>query len=654
MTEPVRPASVPADAVYNADSALWELAERDAQGLLHGAFSTFHTDGALVMRGSHHEGKLDGTVSRFTDGSAGSRPLRVCCVPPGARELRTRYRAGAFLDETFFDEHGRPLTDDGTPWPERAPGVPPTARYEPANGRYLERIEHGSERTTLRVFHPNGALEEAVEFTHGHARVHRHFAADASCREQTELDERGAWHGSFFAHFSADDARFTDARVRRISGCYEHGEPSGSFELRDHDGVLVCRVEYGAVFGATTPASVSGTAPSDAPAEPGAEAELLWRLATESERAPREAVALAARAFAKSGDRARFERFLNERTPALSHDHATELANHAVKPENAKPSALLGALVGGGAPAMLLRTLASALPGHAPAALDYFDASELLAPEQPLLGLGRGLLCIEHGDPAGALVAAERAERETSNAAEPLRQFTRVTYGDFSFRPARDGVARAQEGIAEVEATQPLEAIERTVELYATRLDTIRRELARRAGGTPSWLPPDTRELFCAGPLELGRYSTPIEDEGENGPEISNVDVDETLDLALSTRRLLTTAHADWAALCWLCWSTGLDSVARPERLVPRSDFAAAAHQAILRCWRAQDRLRTQGLVALARHVESFDWEGIPIDEVPPHLVEVVAAEYLEVRALFFWLLFPQNRSPFQADLRRA
>lgn len=657
MIEPERPASVPAAAVYNAESELWELAERDAHGLLHGAFSTFHVNGALVMRGSHHAGKLDGTIFRFTDGSAGSRPLRPCCVPPGARELRTRYRAGTFVDETFLDEHGRPLTDDGTPWPERAPGVPQTARYEPANGRYLDRVDHSSDRTTLRVFHPNGALEEEVELTHGRARVHRRFAPDESCREQTELDERGAWHGSYFARLSDDDERFVDARVREISGRYEHGEPVGSFELRARDGATLRRVEYGAVLGATVPPSVLGTesnSPNTCGGATDADAELLWRLASEPERTPREAVALAARAFAQGGERERFERFLNERTAALRPDHATELADQAVKPEIARPSALLGALLGGGAPAMLLRSLASALPGHAPAALAYFDASALLVPEQPLLGLGRALLCIEHGDPLGALVAAERGERETSHAAEPLREFTRVTYSDFAFRPALEGVAPPQEDIAEVEATQPLEAVERTVELYATRLAVVRRELERRAGGTPSWLPPDTRNLLHAGPLELRRYSASIADEGENGPEISNVDIDETLARDCSTRRLLTTAHADWAALCWLCWSAGLDTVARPERLVPRNDFAAAAHQAMLRCWRAQDRLRTKGLVALARRVDGFEWQGIPIDQVPAHLIEVAAAEYLEVRAVFFWLMFPQNQSPFQADLRHA
>jgi hypothetical protein len=359
------------------------------------------------------------------------------------------------------------------------------------------------------------------------------------------------------------------------------------------------------------------------------------------------------RALARSRERERFDRFCAERVAPLRPDHAAAAGQAAVS-EHARPSSLLAALLAGAVPAAPLRLLASSLRGNAPAALDYFDASLLFAPEQALVGLGRALLCIEHGDPAGALVAAELAEHEGENAAEPLRQFCRVTYDAFPFRPALEGIAPPEEELVEVEAAQPLQAIERVVELYATRLLTLREELERRQRGMPSWLPPDTSPLLSRGVLELGRFTARIEDEGENGPEISEVEVDETLDLTRSTRELLATARCDWAALCWLCWSAGLERVERPARLVSRPDFAAAAHQATVRCWRAQDRLRTKGLVALARNVASFEWEGMPIDAVPAHLLELVAAEYLEVRAVFFWLLFPQNQSPFQRDLRRV
>ncbi len=647
MNEPVRPASVPTGVVYNAESALWELAEHDEHGTRHGSFAAFRADGTLVTRGSYSEGKRDGTFSTFTGEGTAARPLRACCVPAGARELRTRFRAGRVLDETFYDEYGRGLCDDGTPWPERDARVPQSARFEPANGRYIDRLEHADGYATLRVYQPNGSFEEEIEIVAGKARRHRRFAACGSCREETELDEQGMRHGSFFARFDASEPHYADASVHEVRGRHDHGEAVGTWELRDVRGAIVRCVEYGDVLAEVTP-HVAGTEPYGA-----VDAEALWVLAASPGRAPREASALAARALAKSRDRERFERYLADRIAPLRPEHAETAAQAAVA-ERARPSSLLGAVLGGAAPAAPLRLLASCLRGEAPAALEYFDASLLLAPEQALVGLGRALLCIEHGDPAGALAAAELAEREKAGAAEPLRQFCRITYEAFPFRPARDGVAPPDEELVEVEVAQPLAATERVVELYATRLLAVRKELARRARNTPSWLPPDTRELLPRGELELRHYTAKIEDEGENGPELTEVEVDETLELARSTRELLATARSDWAALCWLCWSAGLDEVARPSCLIPRPEFAAAAHQATVRCWRAHDRLRTQGLVALARNVASFEWEGTAIDAVPSYLLELVAAEYLEVRAIFFWLLFPQNQSPFQRDLRRV
>jgi hypothetical protein len=648
MAEPARPESVPPNAEYNVASKLWEFSERDEHGLLDGTFTAFRTDGALVTRGSYRAGKLDGTLSYFTDDTPGARPLRACCVPPGARELRARYRGGRFLDETFFDEHGHPLCEDGAPWPERDPAVPESARYDPANGRFIDRSEHADGTTTLRVYEPAGPLDQEVELAGGWARVKRSFARDGTCREQTGLDERGARHGAFYARYAEEDAPYVDSRVREVIGCYEHGEPVGNFELRDVNGELVRRVDYGEVLGARAAAVVAGTEAEHA------DAETLWRLAAEPGRPPREALALAARAAAKSRDGARFEQFYAERAVPLRPELARAEAERVAAAPEASPSSLLGAWLAGARAPVLLRRLATCFAAHGPAALDYFDLSLLFAPEQALVGLGGALLAIEHGDPARAVAAAEHAERETQGAAEFLQQFVRVTYDAFSFCPARDGVAPPDEELVEVEAAQSLAAVVRTLELYATRLLRVRRELERRALSAPSWLPPDTSALLPRGPLELRRYTVQIEDEGDDGPEISDVVIDETLGLERSTRQLLTTARSDWAALGWLCWSAGLDRVERPARLVSRPNFPAAAHQATVRCWRAHDRLRTRGLVALARDVESFDWEGMPIDAVPPHLLEVVAAEYLEVRGLFFWLLFPQNQSPFQADLRRV
>lgn len=649
MTTPARPESVPRQASFNTQLEVWELAERDDAGRLHGPFTSFRPDGVLVSRATYAHGELDGVVWRYSDGTPSGPALRACCVPPGARELRARYEVGRLVEEVFYDGEGRPLCEDGTPWPERRGDVPADARYDETALRFVARLEHADGSTTLRYFDPEGFRADEIDGTAGQARVHRRYFQDGTLAEQTALDDRGRRHEQYLLRFTPSTGPYVDPRVVEVRGEHEHGEPVGTWRLFDAAGELVQAVDFGAPLALESLALVAGREPAGL-----IDADGAWRLAEASNHAPREAVALAARALARSRDLARYARFIATRSAPLKPELAAARADEVALAKGATPSSLLGAVLAGAAPAVLFRTLASSLEGHAPAALDYFDASLLFAPEQAMAGTGRALLCIEHGDPEGALAGALLAEKEAADAASSLRDFVRVTYGAYPFRPAVDGIAAPSEELVEVGVEQPLEAIERVVELYATRLLTVRRELERRAHGTPSWLPPDTSRLLPQGPVELRRGTARIEDEGENGPEISEVAVDETLPLERSTRRLLTLARADWAALGWLCWASGLDTVARPERLVARPDFPAAAHQATVRCWRAHDRMRMSGLVALARQIEGFEWEGMPIDAVPPHLIEVAAAEYLEVRAVFFWLLFPQNESPFQSDLRRA
>ena len=72
----------------------------------------------------------------------------------------------------------------------------------------------------------------------------------------------------------------------------------------------------------------------------------------------------------------------------------------------------------------------------------------------------------------------------------------------------------------------------------------------------------------------------------------------------------------------------------------------------VTRCWRAQDRLTTGGLLARANGVPGFAWEGIDIDALPQHLAQFVAEEYLRARSAFLWLASPEVASPFQTDLK--
>jgi hypothetical protein len=237
-----------------------------------------------------------------------------------------------------------------------------------------------------------------------------------------------------------------------------------------------------------------------------------------------------------------------------------------------------------------------------------------------------------------------------------VREECRVAFPAFLFEPLEHAVEEQDDGMAEIPLDQPLDAVRRTVMLYATRLSMIRAEIRRRVGGEPDWLPPDPSALLPDGPVELRRFTATIRDEDEQGAEeVSEVEVDETLSLdERSTRQLLNIARAEHAALTWLCWASGLMEVALPDEVNPPPLFGTAANRATLRCFWAHDRVRTGGLVAATRKVPRFDWEGIGIDQLPAHLAAVAAAEYLEVRAMFLWLLFAVNVSPFQADLRKA
>jgi hypothetical protein len=106
--------------------------------------------------------------------------------------------------------------------------------------------------------------------------------------------------------------------------------------------------------------------------------------------------------------------------------------------------------------------------------------------------------------------------------------------------------------------------------------------------------------------------------------------------------------------LSWLCWAVGTNGLALPDALAQPPRLAGAIQVAVSRCWRACDRLRTGGLLARSNGVQGFEWQGIDIDMLPPHLVEVAAAEYLATRSMFLWLVTPDTLSPFQDDLREV
>ena len=73
---------------------------------------------------------------------------------------------------------------------------------------------------------------------------------------------------------------------------------------------------------------------------------------------------------------------------------------------------------------------------------------------------------------------------------------------------------------------------------------------------------------------------------------------------------------------------------------------------ALTRYFRVRDVIETNGLRSMTQGIPGFVFEGFEIDELPAALVQVAVDEYFELRALFLWLICPENLSPFQSDLR--
>jgi len=225
----------------------------------------------------------------------------------------------------------------------------------------------------------------------------------------------------------------------------------------------------------------------------------------------------------------------------------------------------------------------------------------------------------------------------------------RVAFRPFAFVPSIEPLAPDPE-LAHVEAAiaQELPAIRRAMAVYATRLSTLR----ARAAGAAATAIPDVGALLDGAAADLRREQVAFTDE--DGSE-TVVTIDETAGLApAGAPALLAQAHADWAALAWLCWAVGLDAVAQPAVVRPRPALATAMRLAVTRAWRLRDQLTTGGLLARTNGVPGFEWQGQDVDALPAHLAEMAAQEYVAVRAMFLWLASPDASSPFQDDLQDA
>ena len=685
---PARPPAVPAGAVWNTDLDQWQLGARDAAGALDGeqrffrpdgtlymsaryaagvqdgGFAIYHPDGKVAREGRYRQGQLDGVVTAFAGEGPDAEPLRSCCVPENAWQMRSEYEGGQMLYDRFLDRQGRVLLPDGSVRPDPPPGLPDAADYDEGSQRWvLAPRDSGAE--LWRAYTPDGVLDEEWRIEEGVRTFARVHARDGSIKQESSFGRDGRRHGPHRRRYpGGSESPYLDARIVEERGAYAHDHPIGRWTFLDAGGAVVREGERGqspdeAALGLARRSEGAAAAPPLpvlADEERTAEewAALADTLAAEGRT--REAICAAARAAARRGEVDDLLAFLARRTVALAPEAAAVLANQATENETGKVPALLSALVAGGDPAVLLQALGAEYR-HAPrAGRDFAEASVLLGPDRPAAYFARGLVRLELGDLEGVLADAARVAPHSAEAGAALREYARVLFPEWAFWPLRERL-EGDAGELPTEPAQPVAAIRAVMAVYATRLLVLREAVRRWLGPrrVPAWLPPDLGALLPDGPVPLRRYPATITDETDAGPETVTVEIDETLDTTgAAVPALMRVARAQWAALTWLAWSAGQTRVALPAALAPPPTFPLGAAAAITRFFRARDVVATGGLRSLNEGVPGFVWEGTDIDQTPKHLVDIAVDEYYELRALFLWLMSPENLSPFQSDLREV
>ena len=232
---PERHPEIPGEAIRLADQEKWEMrsgdevrlyrpdgtlymVSRQNEGVFEGAFQVFHPDGQVAKRGEYRAGNLEGDLVAFASDSELGEPLRGCCVPEGARQLRARYEKGELLYEKFLDAEGRALLSDGSLCPPRPEALPELAQFDEGERRWVvgpDANGHSASEVSnalWRVYDEGGTLVEEARFDEGFKVMSRCLAGDGQTKEELHLSAAGPPQRSLPAAFRA-------RRAEPLPGC---------------------------------------------------------------------------------------------------------------------------------------------------------------------------------------------------------------------------------------------------------------------------------------------------------------------------------------------------------------------------------------------------------------------------------------------------
>lgn len=186
-----RPASVPAEAVWDPSDSEWVLMETDEQGRPHGLGTFWRPDGTLVNHCHYEHGTPHGSYKRYHENGEVSRQgtwvagvlhgtdlwFRSTAettenfpqVADAVARLEMDMHHGQVADIRCFDAAGKRLTQDGKPHPRQPKGLPETAKFDCRDKTWIDGKlnEKGKRQGEWRVWAKDGTPRCAVGYDDG-------------------------------------------------------------------------------------------------------------------------------------------------------------------------------------------------------------------------------------------------------------------------------------------------------------------------------------------------------------------------------------------------------------------------------------------------------------------------------------------------------